>query len=246
MSESIPPLNNFLPEKPNETTSEPEKGVIEAKYEEANRSLNSYNAEITEFKDKAGNLMIGDKSATVLRTPMNQILGPDGNAAQIPVANFKVHKVKPGNAKGVLGFKNTTVGDQTYTQLVFKPFDIEKKAVINEDDLKEQPLLNLNGDDSNRQRERIMTSNMIANIADNSYDKGTSLITDENNVKIVKDKWYEKAQNAFKTGVDGKGPEVFGQNMNEVGARLVGGKSKRRRIQRRKSVRRRRMSNRKR
>ena len=177
-----------------------------------------------------------DASAISLREPMNKILGEPGFAAQIPLANFKVHKVKPGNAKGVLGFKNTTVGDETYTQLVFKPFDSTGKAEIVQTELDPQPLLHLNGEgESSGAKERKMTSNMIANIADAAYSDTSKSIED------VKTDWYGKAQNAFKAA-DGR--DVYGTPMKE--ARLVGGKSKKRRVQRRKSVRRRRMSNRKR
>ena len=188
----------------------------------------------------------GKSDLIPLRKPMQQILYKDGYAAQIPIANFKVHKVKPGNAKGVLGFQNTTVGEDTYTQLVFKPFDATGKAIIEDTELIPQPLLNLNGNDDTTTgpRERKMTSNMIANIADQSYVKGADGIIAGNNeesITNVKKNWYEKARNAFKAA---DGTEVFGGPMKD--AKLVGGKSKKRRIQRRKSVRRRKSSYRKR
>ena len=193
-----------------------------------------YEDEKKKFTDAAN--IANDASAISLREPMNKILGEPGFAAQIPLANFKVHKVKPGNAKGVLGFKNTTVGDETYTQLVFKPFDSTGKAEIVQTELDPQPLLHLNGEgESSGAKERKMTSNMIANIADAAYSNISTPI------ESVKNEWYGKAQNAFKA-TDGR--DVYGQSMKE--ARLVGGKSKKRRVQRRKSVRRRRMSNRKR
>jgi hypothetical protein len=179
----------------------------------------------------------GKPELSTLREPMQQILYAPGFAAQVPTANFKVHKVKPGNAKGVLGFQNTTVGTETYTQLVFKPFGKDGKAEIDSTvDLSGQPLLNLNGQgEESGAKERKMTSNMIANIADAAYSDTSKSIED------VKTEWYDKAQNAFKA-TDGR--DVYGQSMKA--AKLVGGKSKKRRIQRRKSVRRRRMSNRKR
>jgi hypothetical protein len=178
-----------------------------------------------------------------LRTPMQKILyeGPD-IASQIPVGNFKVHKVKPGSAKGVLGFKNTTIGEDTYTQLVFKPFNQAGNAEIKEEDLKSQPLLNLNGEgDTTGPKERKMTSNMIANIADKSYGSDGNGLNDDGGVNRVKNDWYSKATTAYK---DKDGKEVFGTKMDS--AKLVGGKSKKRRVQRRKSARRRKMSFRKR
>ena len=207
-----------------------------------------YKAKKDVFDKAATDIQIGEKSATELRAPMDKILGDPNNVVQIPIANFKVHKVKPGNAKGVLGFKNTTVGEDTYTQLVFKPFDATGKAIIEDTELIPQPLLNLNGEgESSGAKERKMTSNMIANIADRSYEKNADgKIVGKNDIPAIKNAWYGEAQNAFQAGPDGKGPEVFGQKMAEIGAKLVGGKSKKRRIQRRKSVRRRRMSNRKR
>ena len=194
------------------------------------------------FNAAAANINIGEKTAVELRAPMDAILGAPNDVVQIPIANFKVHKVKPGNAKGVLGFQNTTVGEDTYTQLVFKPFK-DGKAEITNDELKEQPLLNLNGEgESSGAKERKMTSNMIANIADASYKEP------EKTVDEIKNKWYTEARNAFKAT---DGTEVFGERIgkddpNSKTGRLVGGKSKRRRIQRRKSVRRRKSSYRKR
>ena len=195
-------------------------------------------AEKAKFTD-AGKLEL-----STLRKPMQDILYAPGYAAQVPTANFKVHKVKPGHAKGVLGFQNTTVGEDTYTQLVFKPFNSEGKATIDSTiDLSGQPLLNLNGQgEESGAKERKMTSNMIANIADAAYGPdGKGINNDDSAIKSQKDEWYKKAKNAFKAD---DGTDVYGTPM--IGAKLVGGKSKRRRIQRRKSVRRRRMSNRKR
>ena len=207
-----------------------------------------YKAKKDAFDIDAANIKIGEKPAAELRAPMDAILGAPNDVVQIPIANFKVHKVKPGNAKGVLGFQNTTVGEDTYTQLVFKPFDKDGNATITNAELIPQPLLNLNGEgNSIGAKERKMTSNMIANIADRSYEKNADgKIVGKDDIPAIKNAWYEEAQNAFQAGPDGKGVEVFGQKMAEVGAKLVGGKSKKRRIQRRKSVRRRRMSNRKR
>ena len=87
-------------------------------------------------------------------------------------------------------------------------------------------------------REKSVQRQLITvatDIADAAYSDTSKSIED------VKTDWYGKAQNAFKAA-DGR--DVYGTPMKE--ARLVGGKSKKRRVQRRKSVRRRRMSNRKR
>ena len=214
--------------------SEPEEGTP------IGIAVAEYKDKKAAFEAKAADLKIGKgenaKNAIELRKPMDIILGNPENVLQIPIANFKVHKVKPGHAKGVLGFQNTTVGEDTYTQLIFKPFDKKGEATINDTELAPQPLLQLNGEgESSGAKERKMTANMMSNIADAAYSDTSKSIED------VKTEWYDKAQNAFKA-TDGR--DVYGQSMKAV--KLVGGKSKKRRIQRRKSVRRRRMSNRKR
>jgi len=187
------------------------------------------------------------------RNKIKQILGDPNFASTIDKDSFKVHKVKPGNAKGVLGFKNTTVGNETYTQLIFKPFvKIGDKniAQIDDNELTNQPLLNLNGDEDLRIKERKMTSNLIANIADSAYDKGEPNLKADNiedaNIQSVtkKDAFYNKP--ALLGITNGKGGQDVDSAPSMKEIKLVGGKSKRRRIQRRKSVRRRRMSNRKR